>query len=74
MTSACLKDFMLVGNGNALDATGVKVRLGCKLGQIPAYVVSPEATAAGLQVQPSPNPSTRSTTARSACWWKSTRT
>ncbi|HEX4018426.1 MAG TPA: ABC transporter substrate-binding protein [Frankiaceae bacterium] len=57
MTSACLKDFMLVGNGNALDATGVKVRLGCKLGQIPAYVVSPEATTAGLQVQPSPNPS-----------------
>jgi ABC-type branched-subunit amino acid transport system substrate-binding protein len=57
MTSACLKDFMLVGNGNALDATGVKVRLGCKLGQIPAYVVSPQATVAGLQVQPSPNPS-----------------
>jgi ABC-type branched-subunit amino acid transport system substrate-binding protein len=57
MTTACLKDFMLVGNGNALDATGVKVRLGCKLGQIPAYVVSPEASTAGLQAQPSPNPS-----------------
>ncbi len=57
MTEACLKDFMLVGNGNALDATGVKVRLGCNLGQIPAYVVSPQATVAGLQVQPSPNPS-----------------
>jgi hypothetical protein len=57
MTAACLKDFMLVGNGNALDATGVKVRLGCKLGQIPSYVVSPEASAAGLQAQPSPNPS-----------------
>ena len=53
---------MLVGNGNALDATGVKVRLGCKLGRIPAYVVSPQATVAGVQVQPSPNPSTRSTT------------
>ena len=48
ITSACQKDFMLVGNGNALDATGVKVRLGCKLGQIPAYVVSPQATVAGL--------------------------
>jgi ABC-type branched-subunit amino acid transport system substrate-binding protein len=57
MTSACQKDFMLVGNGNALDATGVKIRLGCKLGQIPAYVVSPAASTAGLQVQPSPNPS-----------------
>jgi len=56
VTSACQKDFMLVGNGNALDATGVKVRLGCKLGQIPAYVVSPQATDAALQVQPSPNP------------------
>ena len=57
MTDACLKDFMLVGNGNALDATGVKVRLGCKLGQIPSYVVSPEASTAALQAQPSPNPS-----------------
>jgi hypothetical protein len=28
----------------------------CKLGQIPSYVVSPEATAAGLQVEPTPNP------------------
>ncbi len=56
VTSACQKDFMLVGNGNALDATGVKVRVGCKLGQIPAYVVSPQATNAALQVQPSPNP------------------
>ncbi len=57
MTQACQKDFMLVGNGNALDATGVKIRVGCKLGQIPAYVVSPEATTAPLQVQPAPNPS-----------------
>jgi ABC-type branched-subunit amino acid transport system substrate-binding protein len=50
---ACQKDFMLVGGGNALDATDVKPRLGCKLGQIPAYTVSPEATNAGLQVSPS---------------------
>ncbi len=57
MTNACQKDFMLVGNGNALDATGVKVRENCKLGMIPAYVVSPEAGAAKYQVQPSPNPS-----------------
>jgi ABC-type branched-subunit amino acid transport system substrate-binding protein len=49
---ACQNDFMLVGGGNALDAPDVKPRLACKLGQIPAYTVSPEATSAGLQVSP----------------------
>jgi Periplasmic binding protein len=47
---ACQQDFMLVGNGNAFDSAGVKQRLACKLGQMPAYVVSPEAISAGLQV------------------------
>jgi ABC-type branched-subunit amino acid transport system substrate-binding protein len=59
MTSACLKDFMLVGNGNAFDSGGVKVRVGCKLGQIPAYVVSPEAVTAPYQVQATPVPPTQ---------------
>jgi hypothetical protein len=54
--SACQTDFMLVGNGNAFDGPTVKPRLACKLAQIPAYTVSPEATKAGLQVEPSPNP------------------
>jgi hypothetical protein len=49
---ACQKDFMLVGGGNALDAANVKPRLACKLGAVPAYTVSPEATSAGLQVSP----------------------
>ena len=49
---ACQKDFMLVGGGNALDAVDVKPRLACNLGQIPAYTVSPQASAAGLQVSP----------------------
>jgi ABC-type branched-subunit amino acid transport system substrate-binding protein len=49
---ACQKDFMLVGGGNALDAPDVKPRLACKLGQISAYSVSPQASAAGLQVTP----------------------
>jgi ABC-type branched-subunit amino acid transport system substrate-binding protein len=53
---ACRTDFMLVGNGSAFDQSTVKPRLGCKLGQIPSYAVSPDATDAGLQVQPSPNP------------------
>ncbi len=59
MTSACLKDFMLVGNGNAFDSGGVKIRVGCKLGQIPAYVVSPEAVTAPYQVQATPVPPTQ---------------
>jgi hypothetical protein len=52
MIAACQRDFMLVGGGNALDAPGVKPRLACGLGQIPAYTVSPEATTADLQVTP----------------------
>jgi ABC-type branched-subunit amino acid transport system substrate-binding protein len=59
MIQACQKEFMLVGNGNAFDAPGVKPRLACKLGQIPAYADSPEATAAGLQVQATPNPASQ---------------
>ncbi len=54
--NACQKDFMLVGNGNAFDAAGVKPRLECELAQIPAYSVSPQAVSAGLQVQATPNP------------------
>ena len=54
--SACQKSFMLVGGGNAFDAPDVKPRLACKLGQVPAYAVSPQAVAAGLQVQATPNP------------------
>jgi hypothetical protein len=50
--TACSQDFMLVGGGNALDAPDVKPRLACKLGQIPAYTVSPQATNAGLQITP----------------------
>ena len=56
---------MLVGNGNAFDSAGVKIRENCKLGQIPAYVVSPQAVDAKLQVQSDARSRrTRSTTAR----------
>ena len=48
---------MLVGNGNAFDSAGVKIRQACGLGQIPAYVVSPQAVDASLQVQSTPIPS-----------------
>jgi len=53
---ACQTDFMEVGGGTALDAGTVKPRLACKLGDIPAYHVSPEASSAGLQVEPNPVP------------------
>jgi ABC-type branched-subunit amino acid transport system substrate-binding protein len=56
MSQACEKDFFLVGNGNAFDSAGVKIREGCKLGQIPAYVVSPQAVNAKYQVVPTPIP------------------
>ena len=56
MTDACLSDFMMVGGGNAFDSAGVKIREGCKLGMIPAYVVSPQAVQAKYQVQSSPVP------------------
>jgi ABC-type branched-subunit amino acid transport system substrate-binding protein len=56
-TKACQSDFFLVGNGNAFDSAGVKIRENCKLGQIPAYVVSPQAVNATYQIQPAPIPS-----------------
>ncbi len=57
VTNACQKDFFLVGNGNAFDSAGVKIREKCKLGQIPAYVTSPQAVDAKYQVQATPIPS-----------------
>jgi Periplasmic binding protein len=54
-TNACQKDFMLVGNGNAFDSAGVKPRVGCKLGDIYAYTVSPEAATAPMQVSVNPS-------------------
>ena len=60
MTNACQKDFMLVGNGNAFDSAGVKVREGCKLGQIPAYVdLAAGGERARYQVQATPVPPTQ---------------
>ncbi len=57
MTQACQRDFMVVGNGNAFDSAGVKIREACKLGQIPAYVTSPQAVDATYQAQATPIPS-----------------
>jgi ABC-type branched-subunit amino acid transport system substrate-binding protein len=51
MVEACQSDFFLVGNGTPLDVAGVQPRLACKLGMMPAYVVSATAVAADQQVQ-----------------------
>jgi hypothetical protein len=55
IVSACQREFMLVGGGNAFDAVDVKPRLDCRLAQIPALDVSPQAGLAPLQVQPTSN-------------------
>ena len=55
IVSACQREFMLVGGGNAFDAVDVKPRVECKLAQIPALDVSPQAGLAPLQVQPTSN-------------------
>ena len=54
MIDACRGDFMLVGNGEALDEGGVAQRLACKLPEIPAYVVSTQAGMAPLSIQAIP--------------------
>jgi ABC-type branched-subunit amino acid transport system substrate-binding protein len=57
MIEACdAPDFMLVGNGEALDATGVQQRLSCKLPEIAGYDVSAAAGTAPLSVDPIPTP------------------
>jgi hypothetical protein len=51
---------MLVGNGEALDATGVQQRLSCKLPEIAAYDVSAAAGGAPLSIDPIPIPNAES--------------
>jgi Periplasmic binding protein len=54
MIESCQADFALVGNGEALDATGVQQRVSCKLPEIAAFDVSLPAGTAALSVQPLP--------------------
>jgi hypothetical protein len=61
MVASCNQpDFMLVGNGEALDATGVQQRLSCGLPEISAYDVSVAAGTAALSIQPLPTPDSES--------------
>ncbi len=61
MIEACqAPDFMLAGNGEALDATGVQQRLSCKLPEIAGYDVSAAAGTAPLSIDPFPTPNNMS--------------
>ena len=53
---ACQQDFALVGGGAVFDAEDDGARAACGLINLPGYVVTPQARAADLQVQPVPNP------------------
>lgn len=57
MTAACNDDtFMLVGQGYVLDSAQEQTRVGCGLGSVPAYAVSPEFAHGPLTATPVPSP------------------
>jgi hypothetical protein len=60
MSQACKKDFMLVGEGFALDGTAEQTRLGCNLASVPGFTVSPVVANAYEMYQASPNPANAS--------------
>ena len=60
MTQACKKDFMLVGEGFALDGVAEQTRLGCNLAAVPGFTVSPVVANAYEMYQASPNPANAS--------------
>jgi ABC-type branched-subunit amino acid transport system substrate-binding protein len=63
MIESCQQpDFMLVGNGEALDATGVQQRVSCHLPEISAYDVSVQAGTAPDTIEPNPNPNNQGNT------------
>jgi hypothetical protein len=56
MTQACKKDFMLVGEGFALDGVAEGTRLGCNLAAVPGFTVAPVVANAYEMYQATPNP------------------
>src|SRR5271163_4316032 len=60
MTQACTKDFMLVGEGFALDGSAEQTRLGCNLAAVPGFTVSSVVANAYEMYQASPNPANAS--------------
>jgi Periplasmic binding protein len=56
MQEACKTDFMLVGEGFALDEAGESIRLGCNLAAVPGFTVGPDVANAPEMYQSVPNP------------------
>jgi ABC-type branched-subunit amino acid transport system substrate-binding protein len=56
MTEACAKEFMLVGQGFALDASQEKARRECELPSVPGFAVSPQHANGPLKFEPLPVP------------------
>jgi hypothetical protein len=55
---SCREDFFMVGGGAVFDDAGQQDRLKCLLPTIAGFVVTPQARAADLTIQPVPNPLT----------------
>jgi Periplasmic binding protein len=60
MTQACKTDFMLVGEGFALDGLAEQTRLNCNLAAVPGFTVSADVANAYEMYQAAPNPSNAS--------------
>jgi len=60
MSQACKQDFMLVGEGFALDGVAEQTRLGCNLASVPGFTVSSVVANAYEMYQASPNPANAS--------------
>ena len=60
MTQACKTDFMLVGEGFALDGLAEQTRLACNLAAVPGFTVSADVADAYEMYQAAPNPSNAS--------------
>jgi len=56
VNQACKKDFMLVGEGFALDGVAEQSRLECNLAAVPGFTVAPVVANAYEMYQASPNP------------------
>ena len=56
MSAACKKDFMLVGEGFALDGVAEGTRLGCNLAAVPGFTVASVVANAYEMYQATPNP------------------
>ena len=60
VSQECKQDFMLVGEGFALDGAAEQTRLGCNLAAVPGFTVAPVVANVYEMNQASPNPANAS--------------